>query len=127
MIRRPPRPTLFPYTTLFRSLLLRLDALQSLRAHTGDARQRAAPKLHSLPHEHAPPVPRLRPLNRREALPPRLRKQCGRRTPPKVLTVSFDCRRRNGVGPARFRISAKLRPFLSENSDRPRPPNFFCL
>src|SRR5256885_11922943 len=26
MIRRPPRSTLFPYTTLFRSLLLRLRA-----------------------------------------------------------------------------------------------------
>src|SRR5256885_12951539 len=26
MIRRPPRSTLFPYTTLFRSLLIRLDA-----------------------------------------------------------------------------------------------------
>src|SRR5437870_11006835 len=25
MIRRPPRSTLFPYTTLFRSLLLRLE------------------------------------------------------------------------------------------------------
>src|SRR5690349_23147611 len=27
MIRRPPRSTLFPYTTLFRSLRARLDAL----------------------------------------------------------------------------------------------------
>src|SRR5258708_17393549 len=26
MIRRPPRSTLFPYTTLFRSLVLRVDA-----------------------------------------------------------------------------------------------------
>src|SRR2546430_6848465 len=26
MIRRPPRSTLFPYTTLFRSLLLRIEA-----------------------------------------------------------------------------------------------------
>src|SRR2546430_6424506 len=26
MIRRPPRSTLFPYTTLFRSVLLKLDA-----------------------------------------------------------------------------------------------------
>src|SRR5437588_12508855 len=55
-----------------RRLLLRLDALQPLRAHTGDARQRVAPKLHSLPHEHTPPVPRLRPLDRRKALPARL-------------------------------------------------------
>src|SRR3712207_8450839 len=40
MIRRPPRSTLFPYTTLFRS---RLD----LRAHRGDGphRERAADQL----------------------------------------------------------------------------------
>src|SRR2546422_10823658 len=37
MIRRPPRSTLFPYTTLFRSPLLprRADA-EPLRAHVGD-------------------------------------------------------------------------------------------
>src|SRR2546428_4941817 len=29
MIRRPPRSTLFPYTTLFRSLLKRLDLLNN--------------------------------------------------------------------------------------------------
>src|SRR3712207_7799865 len=32
MIQRPPRSTLFPYTTLFRSLDVRVD-----RAHLGDA------------------------------------------------------------------------------------------
>src|SRR3712207_9034061 len=31
MIRRPPRSTLFPYTTLFRSLLLRPSARRLLR------------------------------------------------------------------------------------------------
>src|SRR5438132_7385130 len=31
MIRRPPTPTLFPYTTLFRSLLGEAAALQPLR------------------------------------------------------------------------------------------------
>src|SRR5438132_4800585 len=30
MIRRPPRPTLFPYTTLFRSLVLRVEELHRL-------------------------------------------------------------------------------------------------
>src|SRR2546430_11396149 len=29
MIRRPPRSTLFPYTTLFRSILLRATSLQA--------------------------------------------------------------------------------------------------
>src|SRR2546430_3386204 len=32
MIRRPPRSTLFPYTTLFRSLVVHL-AVQQLEAH----------------------------------------------------------------------------------------------
>src|SRR3989454_8235505 len=35
MIRRPPRSTLFPYTTLFRSE--RLEHLQRLREHDGAA------------------------------------------------------------------------------------------
>src|SRR2546430_7756992 len=30
MIRRPPRSTLFPYTTLFRSVLALLDSIESL-------------------------------------------------------------------------------------------------
>src|SRR5256885_8589853 len=30
MIRRPPRSTLFPYTTLFRSFLLQIDRLDQL-------------------------------------------------------------------------------------------------
>src|SRR5256885_5594048 len=34
MIRRPPRSTLFPYTTLFRSSRLRTRALPSLAART---------------------------------------------------------------------------------------------
>src|SRR2546430_9108700 len=31
MIRRPPRSTLFPYTTLFRSRVVRVDPAESLR------------------------------------------------------------------------------------------------
>src|SRR5258707_11031306 len=47
MIRRPPRSTLFPYTTLFRSLgrrrpdALRHPATGDRRAGRGDRRQRA--------------------------------------------------------------------------------------
>src|SRR5258708_14491317 len=33
MIRRPPRSTLFPYTTLFRSRLGTLDALEAILDH----------------------------------------------------------------------------------------------
>src|SRR3712207_7790269 len=35
MIRRPPRSTLFPYTTLFRSLLALLSATSSAQALVG--------------------------------------------------------------------------------------------
>src|SRR5258708_16729687 len=36
MIRRPPRSTLFPYTTLFRSLLERMDHRLDEERHVGD-------------------------------------------------------------------------------------------
>src|SRR3712207_8055991 len=36
MIRRPPRSTLFPYTTLFRSALLGLDAELDVAAHRAE-------------------------------------------------------------------------------------------
>src|SRR2546423_11988758 len=38
MIRRPPRSTLFPYTTLFRSRLHHLPQVHELRAHLDLAR-----------------------------------------------------------------------------------------
>src|SRR2546426_5534162 len=43
MIRRPPRSTLFPYTTLFRSHLLheRLGAVTQLATHREDGHRRA--------------------------------------------------------------------------------------
>src|SRR5205809_4629871 len=43
MIRRPPRSTLFPYTTLFRSVLLHVQAFERLHDLEGarDARARA--------------------------------------------------------------------------------------
>src|SRR5256885_9812268 len=43
MIRRPPRSTLFPYTTLFRSVLEQSRAFRSAEAHTqrGHHRRRA--------------------------------------------------------------------------------------
>src|SRR3712207_9025017 len=42
MIRRPPRSTLFPYTTLFRSLLTTVYCL--LLSHEEKARRRPAPR-----------------------------------------------------------------------------------
>src|SRR3712207_7572694 len=45
MIRRPPRSTLFPYTTLFRS---QAGRLQSLLGHLA----RHAPAVHEHVHEH---------------------------------------------------------------------------
>src|SRR5256885_7793666 len=50
MIRRPPRSTLFPYTTLFRSQLLRYDRRPDRytvddRRHVGRLRARIQPHL----------------------------------------------------------------------------------
>src|SRR3712207_7249705 len=39
MIRRPPRSTLFPYTTLFRSLVDLLIPFWDLRGYFGEGRQ----------------------------------------------------------------------------------------
>src|SRR3712207_7494072 len=51
MIRRPPRSTLFPYTTLFRSLPPRLPP----RYATPRSPRRSTPRAPSVPH---PAVPR---------------------------------------------------------------------
>src|SRR5256885_16638186 len=60
MIRRPPRSTLFPYTTLFRSVLLGLEPLflgdaPHLRGVLIDARQeeRVGPALPVVAHERS--------------------------------------------------------------------------
>src|SRR5258708_9126370 len=45
MIRRPPRSTLFPYTTLFRSAVLHLHALALRAGHCGFRRDRRLPRL----------------------------------------------------------------------------------
>src|SRR2546430_15690930 len=50
MIRRPPRSTLFPYTTLFRSTRLRIkeEPLEDVGAHGhGRARRRISPPIAS--------------------------------------------------------------------------------
>src|SRR5687768_18283966 len=36
MIRRPPRSTLFPYTTLFRSFMKQFESILSLQLPTGE-------------------------------------------------------------------------------------------
>src|SRR5256886_15486799 len=65
MIRRPPRSTLFPYTTLFRSVLRAL----ARRLAGRDDRAARSPLVHRLPvppraevstHPAAPPVRRVR-------------------------------------------------------------------
>src|SRR5258708_34267427 len=48
MIRRPPRSTLFPYTTLFRSASLRHDAGDRLRADLGLSGRRRREQRHSV-------------------------------------------------------------------------------
>src|SRR2546426_4980338 len=57
MIRRPPRSTLFPYTTLFRSLLdhfTRVFREERLRVHGGDehAAVNAVAVVHDRSEEH---------------------------------------------------------------------------
>src|SRR2546426_9262617 len=54
MIRRPPRSTLFPYTTLFRSLPV-TDAVPSVTA-----RNICSPRLRSVMSIHEPMYPRKR-------------------------------------------------------------------
>src|SRR3712207_7887348 len=56
MIRRPPRSTLFPYTTLFRSYGARRDAAEVLRAQA-----------HQLLHQLGVPVVRARRQHHRAA------------------------------------------------------------
>src|SRR5258708_21695729 len=47
MIRRPPRSTLFPYTTLFRSPQRRRASAQGVPAHQGaDSHREEAPQRH---------------------------------------------------------------------------------
>src|SRR5438132_14385198 len=48
MIRRPPRSTLFPYTTLFRSLALHLDGGEHAVARVLHIIHRRAPERHDL-------------------------------------------------------------------------------
>src|SRR5690349_24942541 len=59
MIRRPPRSTLFPYTTLFRSLDRRLSTRPGHRSDRLDARfaverRRDRPGRRTLAHQHRP-------------------------------------------------------------------------
>src|SRR5260221_10683888 len=42
MIRRPPRSTLFPYTTLFRSVIGDLEQMPAIEGRAGIARHRDA-------------------------------------------------------------------------------------
>src|SRR3989475_11304985 len=56
MIRRPPRSTLFPYTTLFRSLAVGLAAALPLPATALARAQQPTPPRHA-PRRGAPPPP----------------------------------------------------------------------
>src|SRR5438445_7114604 len=47
MIRRPPRSTLFPYTTLFRSRVAGDDVQPTVRHHCGGAGHRVEHVLHA--------------------------------------------------------------------------------
>src|SRR2546427_2485120 len=49
MIRRPPRSTLFPYTTLFRSRFARIRSTRSPRGRGGDRQLQRVPDGDGLP------------------------------------------------------------------------------
>src|SRR5207248_11073384 len=62
LLRRPPRPTLFPYTTLFRSLALRaaaerfrgrVEAAAALAEHDGESFDELAPPRQQAYYERA--------------------------------------------------------------------------
>src|SRR5436853_5928568 len=66
MIRRPPRSTLFPYTTLFRSLDDVIDAVERRRllnlGHDSGAAVDQAPRLQHRSEEHTSELQSLRHL-----------------------------------------------------------------
>src|SRR2546427_8275596 len=53
MIRRPPRSTLFPYTTLFRSALDQAERGSALHPRQGHLRRRPPATRHALPGHRA--------------------------------------------------------------------------
>src|SRR3712207_9555860 len=57
MIRRPPRSTLFPYTTLFRSQTCRNHVLDRPQPPPGQTRTTCRTKLNHLPRTLEPPDP----------------------------------------------------------------------
>src|SRR5436853_4816246 len=69
MLRRPPRSTLFPYTTLFRSLSVRGAVLEvvgaELDGHEGDRALIGADERGGSGHLRALGVPAASPLDRR--------------------------------------------------------------
>src|SRR4051794_41355012 len=67
MIRRPPRSTLFPYTTLFRSRLARPRPLHAAR----DARRRHARRLRTRVAHFAARRERHQPISHRAPTAPR--------------------------------------------------------
>src|SRR2546422_6352601 len=72
MIRRPPRSTLFPYTTLFRSL----DRARTLDQFVQRVAQRADLRSHDLGERAAAPSPRSRSEEHTSELQSRLHLVC---------------------------------------------------
>src|SRR2546429_2111931 len=66
MIRRPPRSTLFPYTTLFRSLGFRVALDRSANGHHHGQRTGEQERGHNRGVDDALGVERRRPTRRRE-------------------------------------------------------------
>src|SRR5687768_18413367 len=88
MIRRPPRSTLFPYTTLFRSRLIPRSETEGLSRHRGRDR-------HDAPYETAkgtapcePPSATSREYNQEGAAPPEFPAMTAKRADAKAPTCA---------------------------------------
>src|SRR3712207_8209359 len=102
MIRRPPRSTLFPYTTLFRSLVLVAEGRQLGRADEGEVER--------VEEEHDPLAPVVLEADRLSKLLPAPRRPGRQRTPLYSCHASFLF----GV----FCLQQKIATFFTSDIDR---------
>src|SRR5256885_6609082 len=98
MIRRPPRSTLFPYTTLFRSVLEAVEVQQDERHRLGEPQ--VPPGLFLDAHDEVPPVVDVRQrILEREVLQPGVADRDGglrgERTPERLV---LDVERHDAPG-----------------------------
>src|SRR2546430_8950247 len=108
MIRRPPRSTLFPYTTLFRSLLPREERAESGRydlPRHSDHRRRAVLPCRRRPALQVPPSGAIRARNVR---PRRDRKSTRLNSSHSQISYAVFCLKKKNNKPVTFNKSSQL-------------------